>query len=205
MQITRLLTAAFVLAEAGNRELQEKWIAISCNAGARVPASLLMMSVQRVGRLDVLLRALEAESRASEPGDGPTLGSEYLAFLSEAWVGSLYEIVRSMEERQVHPAGVAFKELHHDLRLIRIPLEKYQVAGDRKLSEPLVYLRSPERKGDVPHVYDKTDINRAHIMPMGLSERGAIQWLATDVSVKESRWIERQDLSDRFINLWGER
>nr|WP_315596073.1 hypothetical protein [uncultured Cupriavidus sp.] len=201
MRVSEIVAAAFALADERDRGLQRRWIDISFKIGPRVPGSLLTLSVQRVGRLDSLLRTMEAEFCGLKEIDDDA-ASEERSLLSEAWVGSLYEIVRAMEERKVHPAGEEFSQIHHDLRLIRIPIEKYQLAQDSKLRGPIEFVREMPRPGDVPHIYDRKDINRAHIMPMQISSRGAMAWLATDLKAAESRWIERQDLSDRFMNLW---
>ncbi|AOL03568.1 hypothetical protein WI95_06300 [Burkholderia contaminans] len=70
--------------------------------------------------------------------------------LSELWVGSAYEIVRLLDERKLAPASMDFTELHDELRTIRVPVEKHEIARDRKLQAPLEFMRVPPRVGDEP-------------------------------------------------------
>jgi hypothetical protein len=72
----------------------EKWVALSRDIGALLPTSALIVSVQEVGRLDVVLRALEDEHR--EIVIGNAMPSDPLAFNTQAafsgiWVGLAYD------------------------------------------------------------------------------------------------------------------
>jgi hypothetical protein len=100
-------------------------------------------------------------------------------------------------------ADDAFNNIARDLKLIRIALEKYEIADDRKLDTPLAMQRQPSNSGtaDIYH-YSKDDPKRAHMMPSGMSTRGSVMWQVTDVKTKESYWLERRALSDRIIALW---
>ncbi|MCP3713004.1 hypothetical protein M3I54_39985 [Paraburkholderia sp. CNPSo 3274] len=128
--------------------------------------------------------------------------AEPLASLSEAWVGQVYEVLRLTSERKLLAESESLVQLAHDFRLLRIPMEKHEIAADRSLSSPLAMYRSPVREGDADYHYDKRDPLRAHIMPAGISQRGSVQWLAIDLKADEAqRWIERRGLSERVLKF----
>ena len=132
------------------------------------------------------------------------LALDYQGMLSETWVASAYEITRLLIDRQIAPDSVAFRGLAHDLRLLRIPLEKHEIAKDRKITEPL-RMQKMSLAGDETDVavYSKSDTLRAYRMPFRISERGSVMWNAIDTDPLTSQWIERRGLSERMINLWA--
>lgn len=130
--------------------------------------------------------------------------SHYQKMLSELWVGSIYETVRLIVERSPEVATNEVCALAEDLRLLRVPLEKHQIAHDRKLDAPLQLQKQPPNNDQTDlYEYDKADPKRAHIMPSGLSSRGSVGWHVIDLISGQDRWIERRELSDRMIALWG--
>jgi hypothetical protein len=98
----------------------------------------------------------------------------------------------------------AFTSLAHHLRLLRIPLGKYEIAADSKLAEPLKLQKPPPRnkESDI-YIYSKSDKTRAHIMPIGVSRRGSHMWQVIDVVADQTYWLERRELSERIVSLWG--
>ena len=94
--------------------------------------------------------------------------------------------------------------LAEDFRLLRVPLAKQEIASQGQLKEPLKFQKFPP-KGDQSdaYEYDKSDPKRSHIMPTGISARGSVTWQALDIKKGQERWIERRDLSDRIVALWG--
>jgi hypothetical protein len=204
-QVSGLITAAFAQASNKYPDLHKRWIQTSVRVGGLIPASLLMASVQHDGNLDLVLRAMEDENTPPEQAADrlPMFASHYQKMLSELWVGSLYETTRLLIERKLNPDTDEFKLLAHDLRLLRIPLEKHEITSQGQLSQPLQMRRYPLNNDatDV-YVYNKTDPKRAHIMPAGVSPRGSVVWQVLDVKANEERWVERRALSDRFLSLW---
>jgi hypothetical protein len=123
--------------------------------------------------------------------------------LSELWIGSVYETVRLLKVRKLVPDGSEFLALAHDLKLLRIPMEKHELPSDWDLEEPLQMRRQPPNNDATDiYEYDKGDPKRAHIMPWGLSPRGSLRWHVLDIKTGEERWIERRELSDRLLSLW---
>jgi hypothetical protein len=144
--VAQLVNAAFVLSSSRCQELHRTWTSISADVGGRLPDSLLAPSVQRSGELDMVLRCIEDDfSPPQASAEEPDL-FHYQAMLSEIWVGAVYEIFRLLTEREIAPDNDAFKTLAHELRLLRIPLEKHEIAADRKLVEPLVMVKHPPNK-----------------------------------------------------------
>ncbi|HEJ2443755.1 TPA: hypothetical protein SLZ45_005321 [Burkholderia multivorans] len=205
MDVTLQLANAFVLAYQRFHEVRARWIEVAIAIGGLLPASLLTVSVQRCGELDVLVRALEDE-RASPHWDARADllqdSTSRIVMLSELWVGSAYEIVRLLDERELAPASMDFTKLHDELRTIRVPVEKHEIARDRKLKAPLQFERIPPRVGDDPYIYAKDDPTRSQIMPVRLSGRGAVVWHTIDGLDLSERRLERRRLSDAFLDLW---
>jgi hypothetical protein len=205
-EITSLIVAAFAKAARRQPVLPQTWVRLSHAVGSLLPGSTLVVSIQRAGRLDVLLRCMEEDFSDRTPKDEHTdlLGFDYQIMFSEAWVGSVYEITRLILDRKLVGGGAALTALAHDLRLLRITLEKHEIAADRRLTAPLEMERRPAtgtpRDG---YTYRREDPKRAHIMPTGVSPTGSVMWHVIDLHADSSRWIERRDLSDRFVQLWS--
>ena len=69
---------------------------------------------------------------------------------AELWVGGMYETFRLLNDqtRKLVPATDEYKSLASGLKLLRVPLEKHEIAGDRKLAEALQTYRTPPRDDD---------------------------------------------------------
>jgi hypothetical protein len=59
--IGQLLVAAFGLSRSQEPKLNERWIRMSFRMGSQLPQSLLSVSIQRLGEVDLVCRALEKE------------------------------------------------------------------------------------------------------------------------------------------------
>jgi len=202
MNVSAHLHAAFVLSLAKYSQLHETWINASVQIGDQLPNSMLMFSVQNAGRLDILLRSMEDEFSSVTPD----LSFSHQALLSELWIGHVYEFVRLLNERELAPQHNDFIPLFRDLTLVRIPLEKHEIAGDRKLKESINMVRHPP-SNDATDVYKYSsgDKTRSHISPCGMSQRGSLMWMVLDIksTPPQSYWIERRNLSDRILAIWG--
>lgn len=203
MFVSEHILSGFQLAAKQQASVTQSWITASHRLGGALPGSLLMMSIQRAGRLDTVLRSMEDEFiNVAMPEEIRSWLAEPLASLSETWIGQVYEIVRLAKERKLIADSDFFETLAHDFRLLRIPMEKHEIAQDTKLKEPLPLSRAPVGEDDVDYHYDKKSPLRAHIMPSGISQRGSMEWCTVDISAALSqRWIERRDLSDRILQL----
>ena len=203
MSVSMSLNLAFTEANQKHPSTYEKWIGVSARVGGRLPASLLMVNIQRYGRIDVLLRQLEDEVHSGlSPSDMFT--SDCLAMLSEVWIGGLYEVFRLLRQRGLSDRTELFERLLKFFELLRMPMEKHEIAKDRKLSEVLTLQRQPPNEdASDNYEYLKSDDSRAHIMPAAISTvNGSMMWHAIDVDSKSSYWIERRWLSDRILELW---
>lgn len=203
LSVSELVLSGYQLALKQQEAVNQAWVTGSHRLGHRLPGSLLSVSIQRAGRLDAVLRCMEDEFASAALHEEIRLwATESLVSLSEIWIGQVYEIARLALERKLIADSDLFKALAHDFRLLRISMEKHEIAQDRSLLTPLPMSRTPAREGDDDYRYDKKDPLRTHIMPTGISGRGSIQWLAIDISAALSqRWIERRDLSDRVLKL----
>lgn len=209
LQVGQLISLAFMNAIQRERATIEPAIQASFRIGSKLPDSMLGMSIQRISRLDATLRCLEDDFQphSSWPSEQAAIDRQVMlheqhGMLSELWIGAAYEVVRVIKDRKLVNQTKDFLDLAHDLRLVRVTLEKYEIAGDNKLKVPLEFVPVPAKDGDSPRVYDKADPRKAHRMPVGLSARGSISWLATYGATRTSRWIERRDLSDRLLALY---
>jgi hypothetical protein len=199
-----LLASAFALSSIRQRAIYESWIRISHRAASRMVNSHLSSSVQRMGELDTVLRCMEEDFRQLDATatNLDILRGSLQSALSDWWVGGMYEIARTLK-RSGAATSTEFAALANELRLIRVPLEKYEVPNDDKLTEPMAFMPTPAREGDVPYYYDKKDPGRHHNMPRGVSARGSAMWHVLSLKpVLSERWLERRDLSDRFLAFW---
>ena len=204
--IGELIVGAFRLAQSSNKETHERWIRVSFRIGSRLPQSLLSVSIQRLGEIDLLCRALEQEL-LERPGREGELDFRYnyLWILSEWWIGCAYAVCFTLKDRKIL-TDPDFLKLADDLRMIRVQIEKHEVASDKKLTEPLQFSPTqlrPDEKTPPIFQYDKNDRLRAHIPRRGSSStKRSAMWEVFDVKADESRWYERLDLSDRMLNLF---
>jgi hypothetical protein len=134
MSVTKIIVAAFDQAARTHRSLHEPWTRVSIRLGGTLPKSLLMSSVQRDGTLDMVLRCMEdervARAQASEP-DG-MFDFHYQRMLSEIWIGSVYETLRLIVERNPAVATEDVRALANDFRLLRVTLEKHEIAKETR-------------------------------------------------------------------------
>lgn len=202
--VSNLLVATFSLAEAKNPGLAKIWVGVSIRLGGMLPKSLLTLSVQQDGYLDILLRAMEDE-RAAGPEHEGIFEFNYQKMFSELWVGRFYEHLRlltSPDRKQLLPRSGDIGALLEDFELLRITIEKHEIAKDQKLAAPLKFEATLGNKTNL-YEYDRLDQRRAHIMPSGLSPRGSVAWQVVDLKHDQERWIERRSLSERIVQLWG--
>jgi len=210
MEVTARISEAFVNARSRYERLDRSWVNTFAKIGSLLPRSLLMVSIQRDGALDLMLRRMENElSQTTQSiASSNIFGFHYHKMFAELWVGGMYETFRLLNDqtRKLVPATDEYKSLASGLKLLRVPLEKHEIAGDRKLAEALQTYRTPPRNDDREmYKYEKNDPLRAHIMPSGVSVRGSVMWQVTDLQSKSSYWIERRQLSDRILDLWGDK
>ena len=180
----------------------EEWVRVSVKAGGKIPESLAMVSIQRIGELDVLCRALEDEFVAIPSAEGQVdFRLNYLMFMSELWVGAAYAISYALSARGAYKDDPTFEKLAEDLRVVRIQIEKHEIASDRKLDTPLKLRTAPAQSGPVRTFnYDEKDSLKSHIGRTGLSERCSTMWEVIDVKNGSTmRWIERRSLADRTL------
>jgi hypothetical protein len=201
MSVSKMIAEAFAEAARRQASLHEAWIRVSHRLGGALPDSLLGPSVQKSGRLDLVLRCMEDERVAEQEGLFE-YGQQNM--LSELWVGSVYETLRLLTERELIVATGEVCALAEDFRLVRVSLEKHEIASDWGLTRPLRMQRQPPKNDQTDlYEYSKGDPKRAHIMPTRPSHRGSVEWLVIDVEKHEQRWIERRSLSDRIIAEWS--
>jgi len=206
MSASKLIAAAFAVARRKYPDLNKSWIQTSFRLGGLLAASRLSVNVQHDGELDLVLRCMEDERAAGGAEQDALFEFNYQMMLSEMWVASVYETLRLLRERKLLAETDEIAALAEDFRLLRVPLEKHEIANQGQLKAPLQFQKVPS-KGDATdvYVYNKTKIDpkSAHIMPGGISSRGSCMWLTVDIKNGQERWIERRSLSDRIIAFWG--
>ncbi len=210
LTVKQLISGAFGLAFTHHQKLRETWVRISHRIGGLLPNSELVVSIQRIGDLDILLRCMEEEtkvdrSRQQESADSIDLSFHYQVMLSEVWICNSYEIFRLLKPRQLVNQNDGLKALVDDLTLLRVPIDKHEPANRPYIANdpnPLQMQRL-SREGEVAghYEYSRSDPRRAHIMGKGVSDRGSVMWEATDVASGNSHWIERLSLSERIVSL----
>ena len=202
--VSDLMVNAFVWARKQQSSTVKVWVGVSHRVGGLLPKSGLLVSVQRIGELDVLLRCMEDEAQANMGRIRESLWILHLqTMLSGIWVCELYEVFRLLKERELVARDDTFDSLENDLRALRITISKHEIAADNKLPGKSVLMKSKGATDAEAYEYRAKDPQRAHIMSMGLSVRGSVQWQAIDgTSVDSPRWLERRSLSERALQLW---
>ncbi len=204
--VGHLISLAYAQAAAKQSGLHTTWISASARIGSKLPRSLLTMSVQSLGQLDMVLRCMEEEALVNVGAQVDPFGFQHQLRMSVQWVTDAYEIVRLLDERQIWSQSKEFESLSSDLRLLQASLVKHEIAVDAKQREsgvPIELKPIPSREDDTTEEYSHSDPKRAFIMPISISQRGSAMWMAVDVSTNDSRWIERLQLSERLLALWS--
>lgn len=206
MSVGQLLAAAFGIARIQQASLHKAWIDASHKIGGPLPNSLAMMSVQRAGELDLVLRCMESEFKPSgeNPDDARLLAVNTQRALSELWIGSIYEVVRLIQDRKIASSD-NLAALYNDLTLLRVPLMKHEIARERKMSEPLLFQKQPPNNNESDlYTYSREDPRRGHIMSYSMSARGSAGWQVIDIQTKEEYWLERLVISERFLSIFSQ-
>jgi hypothetical protein len=222
--VTPYIETAFQIAQAKYGVEHGTWIDLSARLAGRVSLAPLMANLQRVGSLDLLLRAMEDEraANASAAGQGLSFAFHYQLMFSENWVVLCYEALRAIRQREGEVADEAraknpghlpddvsslstFKQVFADLELLRMPIAKYEIAKDDKLKQPLTMrAHPPNGTASDDRVYDKDDPARSHIMPTALSGRGSVAWQVLDHRASREYWVDRRELADRLLKFKDE-
>ncbi|MBL8708081.1 MAG: hypothetical protein JNL25_02710 [Rhodospirillaceae bacterium] len=204
MKISRMLADAYALSLSRQPHLNASWVGAGVRVGAKLPTSSLIMSVQQIGRIDILLRCLEEDCLADQSMSSYSPFSfDLQSLLSNQWISASYEVCRLLISRKLDDSP-AFKSIARDLKLIRIPIDKHEIAEEQRIGGSLRFKRYPAQADDTEeHTYSPSDPTRSHIMPSGVSARGSIQWLVTDTKSMQSYWLERVSLADRLLEHWA--
>jgi hypothetical protein len=205
--VGQLIVAAFGASRARYHDVYKRWVAASWRTGSKIPESLAMVSIQRIGEVDLVCRSLEDEllQQPAAPGE-MDFRDNYLMMFSELWVGSAYAICFALKSRGLLLENEKFRELAEDLRLVRVQSEKHEIPSDKKLIEPLQLSTGRAQPGGAPErfvQYDKDDPLRAHIPRTGMSNRRSPMWEVIDVKSRTMRWIERRTLADAMLDIFS--
>lgn len=207
--VSPMLNALFNIARVNYAAEYVAWIKLSYLLSGRFRLPMAMLSIQRQGDLDVLLRCLEDEYHANKD---ELFTLHYQLMFAETWVVGCYEFLRAFRDRddKAPKAGKAksgvsdldeFKSIFSDLELLRMPIAKFQIAKDRELGGPVPMERVGCGVAKPIEFYDPKDPDRFHIMPRGPSARGSATWLVIDGRNKQQHWVERRELADRLLSL----
>jgi hypothetical protein len=202
-----LLASTFNQARAATPGLGERWLAASGRASSLLSRSLIAVTVQRLGEIDAVCRCVERELIERPPApDVLDMRFHYYVMMAGLWVGAAHSVCFILNQRKLI-TDEPFKRLAEDLKLVRVQLEKYEVPLDRNLDGP-IEMTTGSGPDDAPpsiSTYDYNDVHRSHIGRYGLSARNSLMWEVLEVQPIRHRWIERTDLSDRFLQIFTER
>lgn len=210
--VSPLLNSLFNVALAKYQAESRAWTDLSWRLSGRFKIVAALVSIQRQGKLDALLRCLEDECHTPKDASATDSSFHYQMMFSETWIVGCYEILRAFRQRDDEAAkagkstsGVSelgeFKSVFTDFELLRMPIAKFEIAKDEKLQHPLPMRQFNADENKPIEFYDPKDPSRFHIMPGGVSERGSVVWLALDGRSSQEYWIERRNLADRLLSL----
>jgi len=203
MSVLKLLSMAQAIADRSNGDLLKEWIGLSHRL-AKITGVAHVVAVQRIGRLDLLLRQIETEVLADiqkPEEDRAFFAADVLAAHSEAWVLRAYEIVRAadqqLDDRGEENASIA--ALKHRLGLVRIPIAKGEIQGMTKRrikNDPIVLVRG-DGSDPRPYAADGSYVMPPHIC----TASGSLSWPAVDREAPQNDLIRRRDLADEMLAL----
>ena len=208
--VTNSISIAFGHAIERHREIYVNWLRIAEHIGQRLQYSHLPMSIHNLGILDVVLRQIGSEFDLSEyecPQGALHLPSHLLFLFSDLWVCNAYEFFRLLKERRL-TSGNSFKKIEQQLRLVRITLDKHEIAKNRGGNVDLKFMYHPPLTDEKTlYHYSSDDPHRSIIPEVKVNlETGAVQWRVVDVlSHKDETWVgwlDRQVISDEILKLW---
>lgn len=207
--ISELLVKAIVSAILKHQNLHAQWIDASCSVGSRLTIPTLKISIQDLGKMDILLRSIEKEQLYRDPAAHAVVSgliTSMQSLLSEAWVSAAYEIIRLLKSRNIWKNDPEFHRLVHDLSLVRITIDKHEIARDNKLQAPIQFTGSSDDPTATVTPYDKDDPLRSHMLPRCISTKtGSFAWKPIEIKNHgpQHKTIERQDLSDQFLSIFS--
>lgn len=187
--VKELLNAAEAAARARAPVLGERWIRLSHVLGSMIPNGSATEVLQEVGRLDLLIRAME---------DEPDPMLHPLMPLSVTWVALSYEVVRALHQRRLDLPGL--EPLLRQMELVRIPLLKFEVAQEGKNRMPPIklYRYPPTSSDEPPELYDRSDRGRAY-RPVGALTPAGLAWGVIDAAAGQTVWVTRRSLADGLL------
>lgn len=198
VRTTDLITLAYSVCLEAKRELHDAWIAQSIKL-SEIAGAAHIVNCQDNGRLDLLIRQLDEESKS-----GPAPGREIdfsltIRFsLSECWVLRAYEVVRCAADQLKNGAENAkLSELKQRLGLVRMPIAKAEIQQPKKAKEPIILAHAD---GSNPKDYAN---DGSYVVPRGIcSDTGCAVWLPTDALTLQTIHIRRIDLSNELLTLF---
>jgi hypothetical protein len=125
--------------------------------------------------------------------------------LAEQWVSIANSITFLIKYKELPSDYVGLPELSHDLRILRVQIEKHEIAKGALTKAGPIELGI--QGSEEVELYDASSKDRKHafIGQSGVSGRHSLMWYVIDADAKAGRWLERRDLSDRFLNVWATR
>jgi hypothetical protein len=200
------IDSALMIALRDQSELHRKWIVVRHALIGRYGVANFRVAAD--ARIDLLLRQLESEL-TTRMREGTEEAPESFCFdmqvaLSEHWLMSCYEIIRSCCQfaRNREMSVPKLKALRDQLSLVRTPLAKYEIDKTRQKKPKIELVPVPVSEGadNSPRLYD-TD--GSYILPKGVcQETGAIVWYPIDIKKQETVVVCRRDLSDAMLALF---
>jgi hypothetical protein len=207
LNISNTLALLRNLAFQRQNAARNTWRELSWKFGGILPHSLLMVTIQKDGEVDLILRCIEDDAAAVIRNKGQEgleeFDADFSATVVRYWIGSMYETFRVLKNKIKENSNPLVHEIYDDLRLIRIPLEKHEIASDGELKEPLKLAPTGEAPDEATvYVYDKKDPFRSHIMPGGICTFcGSHFWIPVDGRTQKQRQIMRRTISDKILFL----
>jgi hypothetical protein len=95
MAVSTLITSAFHLARAKFPKENRLWIDLSSRFAGRTGVIPMIISIQRAGEVDLVLRSMEDEFAINSAGHDPFIFN-YQMMLSETWILACYENLRTV-------------------------------------------------------------------------------------------------------------
>ena len=195
-KVEDIVGVAIELAIWNNSELHTRWVTALHNLAAHTAMGPLLPFSQAV-YVDLLLRVLDKErlDRLGKNDTSKALVDGFSMSLSESWISRVYEVLRVARASSKEAFPPALQEVFDQVELVRMAVEKGEVAKGHKKNAPKFELSREDSPESRPYLNDGS-----YIVPRKIcGATGSLMWVCIDLNRHLQVEICRQELSDRLL------
>lgn len=206
--MTALQTCESLLTKCLNRDRLKLWTDASHRIAKILPEhSILLVDIQRIGRLDCVICKLErdiVEVLSDGQSNHPLFSFDFCVVLATAWLSLTYETLRIIKQRLLSKPDQRMYWTHRiehifaDFERVRVSELKREIAKGSKLQHEIqLVVPGDEQATAKSYQHGQTVLNSAlALRPMD----GSVVWHAFSPDLRHSEELYRRDLSDHLLD-----